>query len=88
MAGFKKEEIDIAIKGDVLEISTKQVEPQVDANVKNTYLKKRIAMRSLKSSFKLGARIDKSSFNAKFENGLLEIFLPVQEEKTFKVTLS
>lgn len=88
LAGFKKEEIDINIKGDVLEISAKPSVVDANESVKDTYLKRRIAMRTLKTSFKLGAKIDKGAFTAKFENGLLEIFLPVQEEKIVKVTLS
>jgi HSP20 family molecular chaperone IbpA len=88
LAGFKKEEIDINIKGDVLEISAKPSATTADESVKDTYMKRRIAMRALKSSFKLGAKIDKTGFSAKFENGLLEIFLPVQEEKVFKVALN
>jgi HSP20 family molecular chaperone IbpA len=88
LAGFNKNDISVSIRGDILDIKAEKPKTEKNAAVTDVYQKRRIAERSFKTQYTLGAKIDKNSFTAKFENGLLEIGLPVQEDKIINVSVN
>lgn len=76
-AGISKDNVNIDIEDDVLNINIEKKSEIEDKNRK--YLKKGISYRSMKTRYGLHG-INKEKIDAKFDNGLLKISLPLNEE--------
>lgn len=68
LAGFKSEDIDIQVEGEILTVSGKAPEEE-----EKTFLHKGIATRAFKRKFSLAPHVIVE--NAKLENGLLNVDL-------------
>ena len=77
LAGIPKENIEISLENDIINISIKKSEKEDDKN--RNYIKRGISQRSMQLRYGLH-RINKELINATLENGLLKIFLPLAEE--------
>ena len=83
--GLNKDEISIDIEGDILRVSHDKNE-SIDKD--KNYVYKGIAKRSFNLGYKVASRFDLSKSEAKMENGLLTIFIPLAETskpKTLKI---
>lgn len=82
---FKKDEVKVSIKGNVLTIScgTKKEEAEKDGNNGESYIYKGISTQNYQFSLKLADHIDKNAIKAKNLDGVLTINLPFlkKEEK-------
>ena len=88
LAGWQRSEINVKVLGDDLYIeATKSAEDKEKSNKDVTYLHHGLAQRSLKYTFKLGTLADKKKINCSFENGLLELTLPVLKEESFDINV-
>ncbi len=78
LPGFKKEDITLEINKDVLVINAKKDQEVKEEN--NGYLRREINRGQFRRSFNVdGIKVE--DINAKYENGILEVNLPKQEEK-------
>ena len=77
LAGISKENIEISLENDIINISIKKSEKEDDKN--RNYIRRGISQRSMQLRYGLH-RINKELINATLENGLLKIFLPLAEE--------
>ena len=88
LAGYKKDEIDIATQDGVLTISgkTSQSTEQTD---KVVYLLRELKRSAFSRSFKIGDQLDVSDVDAKFNNGLLTVTIQKleKEPESKKVTI-
>lgn len=80
LAGVPKENIDISLDGDTLNISVGKVEKQTEKEgVSRIFVKNGISRRQAKASFALHG-IDKGKITSSFENGMLTVKVPLAEE--------
>ncbi len=87
LPGIKKEDINIEIDGNYLNLSAESCEENKADNDK--YYKKEIIQGKFVRSFKFPEHVDKDKLSAKFENGILKIELPKGEEvKPKQITIS
>ena len=79
--GLTKKEVGINIEGDILKISYKKPENEEfhEGTIYNGLSKK-----SFNLGYKIAPKFDLSITEAKLENGLLEIFIPIAEEAKAK----
>ena len=77
LAGFKKEEINISISGDVLKVEAIH---NINNNEDEIVEYNGISYKNLSSSFKLMKYADKTNITSKFDNGLLLITIPSKVE--------
>lgn len=77
LAGIPKENIDIAIERDALNISINKVEKEEDKN--RNYLRRGISQRSMQLRYGLHG-IDKDKIKANLVDGMLKVELPLAEE--------
>jgi HSP20 family protein len=80
--GLCKEDVNIEITDGVLTISGKKKESS--SNQTGVYIKREIKRSSFRRSFDLSEKILKDKIEAKFENGLLSIKLPLLKEEVYK----
>ena len=76
-AGRNKEDIKVAVDNGLLTIAYEQKEATKAPDLK--IVRKEFALNSFKRSFSLDEKIDASNIQAKFENGILKLFLPKKE---------
>ncbi len=72
--GRNKEDFKVNVDNGLLTISYEKKEAVKDENVKS--LRREFSFQSFKRSFSLEDKIDAGSIQAKYENGLLKIYLP------------
>lgn len=78
--GLKKEDFNLSIKDNTLKVSA--IKKETEAN-KNHYTKKEFTPGSFERSFSLPeGKIDESTIQATYENGILLLDLPKQEKET------
>lgn len=82
LAGIPRENIEISIEKDIINISIKKNEKEEDKN--RNYIRKGISHRSMQLRYGLHS-IDKEKITATLENGLLKIILPLVEEVKSRV---
>ena len=84
--GVDKKDLDIKIEGDILRVEYKK-----DSNEEDTkldYIQKGIARRAFNMGWRISRRYDLSKLDAKLENGLLQLHMPITaESKPKKVTI-
>ena len=84
--GLTKEDVKVNIEEDILKISYKK--PEEDDTLHPGTIHRGLARRSFDLGYKISAKYDLSKADAKLENGLLEIAIPISENakpKTLKI---
>jgi len=81
LPGFKKEDINININGDLLTISANHTEKNEEN--KDEYVRKEIRCGSYTRSFDI-SNVDVDNINAEYNNGILQLNLPKITEKETK----
>ena len=76
--GRNKEDFKITVDKNILTVSYEKKEEQKDESKK--FVKKEFSSRSFKRSFNLDEKINAETINAKYENGILTLTLPIKEE--------
>lgn len=76
LAGYEKSQLFVEVKNNLLIIRAQKKEGE-----KTT----RFASRSFTQSFRIGDNLDTTNVDAKFENGLLTIFIPRPTEEKAEV---
>ena len=83
--GLTKEDISISVEGDLLKISYKNPENEVDFS---GYIYHGLSRKSFDLGYKISPKFNLTKVNAEMENGLLKLHIPVSEEskpKTIKI---
>ena len=83
MPGINKDEINLAVTPNTIEVSAEHNEKKEEANKK--YLRKERTSRSYSQFLELPAEIDPDSVEAKYENGVLTIKAKKSEKNKKKV---
>ncbi len=84
--GLTKDDVKVNIEEDILKISYKK--PEDDDSIHPGTIHRGLARRSFDLGYKISAKYDLSKAEAKLENGLLEITIPISEKakpKTLKI---
>jgi HSP20 family protein len=76
--GYQKDDISISIEDNQLVVSAK-VELK-EENLESNFRRKEFEVSSFSRSFNLNEDLNQDSITAKFENGILKIYLPKKEE--------
>lgn len=76
--GLTKEDVKVNIEEDILKISYKK--PEEDDLIHSGTIYRGLSKRSFDLGYKISAKYDLSKAEAKLENGLLEIFIPISEK--------
>jgi HSP20 family protein len=83
--GLTKEDISISVEGDLLKISYKKPESDIDFS---GYIYHGLSRKSFDLGYKISPKYNLSKIVAEMENGLLKLHIPVSEEskpKTIKI---
>jgi len=84
--GLTKDDVKVDIEDDVLKISYKK--PEEDESIHPGTIHRGLSKRSFDLGYKISAKYDLSKADAKLENGLLEISIPITDKakpKTLKI---
>ena len=84
--GLTKDDVKVDIEDDVLKISYKK--PEGDEPIHPGTIHRGLSKRSFDLGYKISAKYDLSKADAKLENGLLEINIPITDKakpKTLKI---
>ena len=76
--GRSKEDFKLALENGLLTISFEKKEEAKTEEYKT--IRKEFSFRSFKRSFTLDDRIDSEGIQAKYENGVLKLYLPKKEQ--------
>ena len=74
--GLTKKDIDLTIEGDILRVEYKKD----DTSNTNEYIQRNIAKRAFNFGWRISRRFDLTQLEAKLENGLLALHVPLAEE--------
>ena len=86
--GLTKNDVKLDIEDDILKISYNKPEEDNDKHIPPGTIHRGLARRSFDLGYKISAKYDLSKAEAKLENGLLEIAIPISEKakpKTLKI---
>ncbi|MHA4812002.1 Hsp20/alpha crystallin family protein [Flavitalea flava] len=86
--GRTKEDFTLSVENGLLTISFEKKEETKTEEFKS--IRKEFSYKSFKRSFTLDDRIDSSAIQAKYENGVLKLYLPKKEqvkESTQQITI-
>lgn len=78
--GYKKEDIKIDVEDGILTIEASMSEDKDESDEEKNYIRKERISGSFRRQFNVGD-IDENEINAKFNNGVLKISFPKEEEK-------
>ena len=81
LPGFKKDEIQIELKDGYLTVSAEKDLDKDEEDKKGKYIRKERYAGALSRTFYLGEEIREEEIKAKFENGILSVSIPKEEEK-------
>jgi len=74
--GLTKKDIDLTIEGDILRVEYKK-----NSNSKDTeYIQRNIAKRAFNFGWRISRRFNLSNLDAKLQNRLLHLYVPVSED--------
>ena len=79
LPGYKKENISAELKDGYLTVSAKTNEENEEKNEDGTYIRRERSFGSCSRSFYIGEEIEESEVKAKFEDGILKVFVPKKE---------
>lgn len=86
--GFKKEDIEINIEGDMLTVSGSIKESKEESEKKKNYYMKEIRNEEFRRSYALPTKVEHSAAEAKVEDGMIKIKLPkLPEAKPQKIEI-
>jgi HSP20 family protein len=72
--GFKPEEVEVTVTGDVLSVNAKHSEEKTTEQ--NNYLRREMAVGNMQRQIVLPADARSENINARFENGVLTVEVP------------
>ena len=75
--GLTKEDVSISVEGDLLKISYKKPESEIDFS---EYIYHGLSKKSFDLGYKISPKYNLSKVGAEMENGLLKLHIPVSEE--------
>ena len=81
LPGFKKDEIEVQLENGYLNISAAKGLDKDEEDKKGKYIRKERYAGALSRTFYLGEEIREEEIKAKFENGILSVSIPKEEEK-------
>ena len=81
LPGFKKDEIQLELKDGYLTVSAEKGLDKDEEDKKGKYIRKERYAGALSRTFYLGEEIREEEIKAKFENGILSVSIPKEEEK-------
>jgi HSP20 family protein len=76
--GRNKEDFKVGLENGLLTISYEKKEDVKNEDVKN--VRREFSFKSFKRSFSLDEKVDAANIQAKYENGLLKLYLPKKAE--------
>jgi len=76
--GMKRDDFKIDVEGNLLTISCEKEENKEEKDVR--YTRKEYSYTSFERSFTLPDEVSKEKIEARYEDGLLKLFLPKKEE--------
>lgn len=76
--GLKKDDFNIDVNGNMLNISCEKEEKKEDKDVR--YNRREYSYTSFERSFTLPDEVNKDKIDAKYEDGVLKLVLPKKEE--------
>ena len=79
LPGYKKEDISAEIKDGYLSVSAKTSEEHEEKDEDGIYIKRERTFGSCSRNFYIGDEIEESEVKAKFEDGILKVFVPKKE---------
>ena len=79
LPGYKKEDIAAELKDGYLTVSAKTNEEHEEKDEEGTYIRRERSFGSCSRSFYIGEEIEESEVKAKFEDGILKVFVPKKE---------
>ena len=86
LPGFQKEDIHIDIDDDILSIRAEHKDSKDEKDDKGRYIRQERWSGSCSRSFYVGDAVKPEDVHATFENGILQIALPKQEQKQLPST--
>lgn len=87
LPGVKKEDIHVALEGNMLSISA-EVKKTMEDKEGDKVLRSERYYGKVQRSFSLGQEVDEANARAKFDNGVLELVLPKKaQSETRKLTI-
>ena len=81
LPGFKKDELNLDLTDGYLTISASKGLDKDEEDKKGKYIRKERYAGALSRTFYLGEEIREEEIKAKFENGILSVSIPKEEEK-------
>jgi HSP20 family protein len=75
--GFSKDDFQVSIHGDVLTVSAETKSQHTEK--KDQYTRKEFSQRYFRRSFTLPELVHDDKVDARYENGILKVFLPKKE---------
>ncbi|MCR5672745.1 MAG: Hsp20/alpha crystallin family protein [Lachnospiraceae bacterium] len=79
LPGYKKEDISAELKDGYLTVSAKTNEEKEEKEEDGTYIRRERTFGSCSRSFYIGEDIEETEVKAKFEDGILKVFVPKKE---------
>ncbi len=79
LPGYKKEDISAELKDGYLTVSAKTNDEHEEKDDNGTYIRRERTFGSCSRSFYIGEEIEESEVKAKFEDGILKVFVPKKE---------
>lgn len=81
--GLAKEDFSVKVDGKILTVSANKKEDVKEENEDSIFrtVRTEYSVKTFKRSFTLKDSIDKNSVSAKYENGILKVWLPKKEEE-------
>ena len=81
LPGFKKDEVKVELNNGYLTVSAEKGLDKDEEDKKGKYIRKERYAGALSRTFYLGEEIREDEIKAKFENGILSVSIPKEEEK-------
>ena len=81
LPGYKKEDIKISLKNGYLTVTASQKKNEDQKNEEGQYLRRERYTGSASRSFYVGKNLTEENIHAKFDNGILTLTFPKEEEK-------
>ena len=79
LPGYKKEDISAELKDGYITVSAKTSEEHEEKDEDGTYIRRERSFGSCSRSFFVGEDIEESEIKAKYEDGILKLFVPKKE---------
>lgn len=81
LPGYKKEDVQAELKDGYMTISAKTDTTKEEKGENGKYIRKERYSGSCSRSFYVGEQMEQSDIKAKFEDGILKVFVPKKEAK-------